>query len=78
MRGRAAGDESLQGLLYVHRLVPNVQTFDIIVDCCRHSMEEPGVYEELRKLKLPSIIVTKPPGKRWQSDPLPSAIRDYA
>jgi pentatricopeptide repeat protein len=42
-------------LLYVHRLVPNVQTFDIIVDCCRHSMEEPGViYEELRKLKLPS------------------------
>ena len=42
-------------LVQVHRQVPNVQTFDIIVDCCRHSLEEPSViFDELRKLDLPT------------------------
>ena len=42
-------------LVQVHKQVPNVQTFDIIVDCCRHSLEEPSViFDELRKLDLPS------------------------
>ena len=41
-------------LLHVHNQLPNVQTFDILVDCCRHSLEEPKViFEELRKLDLP-------------------------
>ena len=41
--------------VYVHQQVPNVQTFDIIIDCCRHSLEEPSViFEELKKLDLPT------------------------
>ena len=41
-------------LINVHHLLPNVQTFDIIIDCCRHSLEDPAViYECLRAEKLP-------------------------
>ena len=37
-----------------HKILPNVQTFDVILDCCRHSLEEPAViFDELRRHKLP-------------------------
>ena len=38
----------------IHKVMPNVQTFDVIIDCCRHSLEEPAViFDELRRHKLP-------------------------
>lgn len=38
----------------LHNCTPNVQTFDVLIDCCRHSLEEPAViYDELRRYKLP-------------------------
>jgi len=41
-------------LIGIHRLVPNVQTFDVLIDCCRHSLEDPGtIYETLRAAELP-------------------------
>ena len=41
-------------MMELHKVIPNVQTFDVIIDCCRHSLEEPAViFDELRRHKLP-------------------------
>ena len=70
-------------LVQVHRQVPNVQTFDIIVDCCRHSLEEPSViFDELRKLDLPTDYCYKAAltnaGNRIPSQVLYEKMHDVA
>jgi pentatricopeptide repeat protein len=50
----------LNEMQMVHNLIPLPSTFDIIIDCCRHSLEEPAIiYETLKLEGLPQEFCYK-------------------
>lgn len=44
----------LNDMKTIHNLLPNSHSFEILLNCCRHSLDEPSaIYEALRKCGLP-------------------------
>ena len=50
----------LHDMQHIDEVVPNTLTFEIILDCCRHALDEPSeIYESLRCSNLPKEFCYK-------------------
>jgi pentatricopeptide repeat protein len=50
----------LHDMQHIDEVIPNALTFEIILDCCRHALDEPAeIYDTLRYSKLPKEFCYK-------------------